>query len=79
MEQYKDWCWDHYTKTGWVFEGKRQYIGVFSADGMLIKAEIMFLSKRPAKAMKYIMDKLNNGASVESLEGITIDNEMLSS
>ncbi len=73
MKQYKDWGWHGYNKTGWAFGNKKQYIGVFSADGMLIKAEIMFLAKRPAKAMKYIMDKLNNGASVESLEGITVD------
>ena len=75
MEQYKDWCWpcDGYKKTGWVFDGKKQYIGTFWANGISITAEIMFVTKRPAKAMKYIVDKLNSGASVESMANITID------
>ena len=69
MKQYKDWGWPSggYKKTGWVFEGGKQYIGTFWADGISITAEIRFVAKRPVKAMKYIVDKLNSGASIESL------------
>ena len=73
MKKFKDWCWISYTKTGWVFEGRKQYIGHFSADGISVSADIMFVARRPAKAMKHLIDELNKGVDIGSLENQTIN------